>query len=226
MKPIQIAPSILAADFSILGDQVHAAEAAGADQIHVDVMDGHFVPNISIGVPIVRSLRPVTRLPLDVHLMIEQPERYLEVFATAGADALTIHVEATRHVHRAIQQIKSLGLRAGVALNPDTPLKAVDEILHDVDLFLVMSVNPGFGGQSYIPSSTGKIARLRNLLTQAGLETDIVVDGGIDANTVSEIVSAGATVAVAGSSIFNDRDSIAANLMRLRSALPNFTKEK
>ncbi len=226
MKPIQIAPSILAADFSILGDQVHAAEAAGADQIHVDVMDGHFVPNISIGVPIVRSLRPATRLPLDVHLMIEQPERYLEVFATAGADALTIHVEATRHVHRAIQQIKSLGLRAGVALNPGTPLKAVDEILHDVDLFLVMSVNPGFGGQSYIPSSTGKIARLRNLLTQAGLETDIVVDGGIDANTISEIVSAGATVAVAGSSIFNDRDSIAVNLMRLRSALPNFTKEK
>ncbi|HIC89574.1 MAG TPA: ribulose-phosphate 3-epimerase, partial [Anaerolineae bacterium] len=154
-RSVKIAPSILSADFSRLREQVREAEAAGADWIHVDVMDGHFVPNITIGPPVVRSLRPVTSLPLDVHLMIEKPERYLKAFAQAGANVLTVHVETCPHLHRTIQQIKELGVRAGVTLNPATPLSALEEILPYVDLVLIMSVNPGFGGQSYIPSSTG-----------------------------------------------------------------------
>jgi ribulose-phosphate 3-epimerase len=219
MPAVRIAPSILAADFADLGEQVRAAEAAGADQIHVDVMDGHFVPNISIGAPIVRSLRPVTRLPLDVHLMITNPERYLETFAEAGADILSVHIEACPHVNRVIQQIKALGLKAGIALNPGTPLVSIEEVLPDVDLVLVMSVNPGFGGQAYIPGSTSKIARLRKILEMAGLQTDIEVDGGIDAGTISPAVGAGATIVVAGSSIFNKQGAVAANINLLRSAL-------
>lgn len=216
MRRIKFAPSILAADFARLGQQVQDAEAAGVDYIHVDVMDGHFVPNITIGPLIVQSLRPVTRLPLDVHLMIEQPERYLADFAKAGADILTVHVETCPHLHRTIQQIKELGVKAGVTLNPATPLSTLEEILPEVDLVLIMSVNPGFGGQSYIPGSTAKIARLRAMLDAIGSEADLEVDGGVNAATIGEIAAAGATVLVAGSAIFNQRASVQQNVQQLR----------
>ncbi len=212
----KLAPSILSADFSRLGDQVREAEAAGVDWIHVDVMDGHFVPNITIGPLVVRALRPVTGLPLDVHLMIEQPERYLADFAQAGADRLTVHVETCPHLHSTIQQIKELGLKAGVTLNPATPLSSLAEILPEVDLVLIMSVNPGFGGQSYIPASTDRLARLRAMLDGIGSEAEIEVDGGVNTDTIGEIVQAGATVLVAGSAIFNKRASIAENVEQLR----------
>ena len=194
MTAIKIAPSILSADFARLGDQVKAAEAAGVDYIHVDVMDGHFVPNITIGPLVVKALRPITRLPLDVHLMIEQPERYLADFAAAGADILTVHVETCPHLHRTIQQIKELGVRAGVTLNPATPLNTLEEILPDVDLVLIMSVNPGFGGQSYIPASSAKIARLRAMLDAIDSPADLEVDGGVNVETITEVVAAGAAV--------------------------------
>lgn len=216
MRRIKFAPSILAADFARLGQQVQDAEAAGVDYIHVDVMDGHFVPNITIGPLIVQSLRPVTRLPLDVHLMIEQPERYLADFAKAGADILTVHVETCPHLHRTIQQIKELGVKAGVTLNPATPLSTLEEILPEVDLVLIMSVNPGFGGQSYIPGSTAKIARLRAMLDAIGSEADLEVDGGVNPATIGEIAAAGATVLVAGSAIFNQRASVQQNVQQLR----------
>lgn len=216
MKHIKFAPSILAADFARLGQQVQDAEAAGVDYIHVDVMDGHFVPNITIGPLIVQALRPVTRLPLDVHLMIEQPERYLADFARAGADILTVHVETCPHLHRTIQQIKELGVKAGVTLNPATPLSLLEEILPDVDLVLIMSVNPGFGGQSYIPGSTAKIARLRAMLDAIGSQADLEVDGGVNPATIGEVVAAGATVLVAGSAIFNQRASVQQNVQQLR----------
>ncbi|NJN94185.1 MAG: ribulose-phosphate 3-epimerase [Anaerolineales bacterium] len=217
MKHIKFAPSILAADFARLGQQVQDAEAAGVDYIHVDVMDGHFVPNITIGPLIVQALRPVTRLPLDVHLMIEQPERYLADFARAGADILTVHVETCPHLHRTIQQIKELGVKAGVTLNPATPLSLLEEILPDVDLVLIMSVNPGFGGQSYIPGSTAKIARLRAMLDAIGSQADLEVDGGVNPATIGEVVAAGATVLVAGSAIFNQRASVQQNVQQLRN---------
>lgn len=213
----KIAPSILSADFARLGDDVRAAEEAGADWIHVDVMDGHFVPNLTIGPPVVRAVRPVTSLPLDVHLMIEQPERHLAAFAAAGADRLTVHVETCPHLHRTIQQIKELGVRAGVALNPATPLVSLEEILPELDLVLVMSVNPGFGGQAYIPSSTAKIARARAMLDAIGSEAELEVDGGINPATVAEVTRAGATVLVAGSAIFNEQASVADNIRRLRA---------
>jgi ribulose-phosphate 3-epimerase len=216
MPPIKIAPSILAADFARLGNHVTEADAGGADWIHVDVMDGHFVPNITIGPLIVRALRPVTALPLDVHLMIEQPERYIADFAEAGADRITVHVETCPHLHRTVQQIKELGLLAGVTLNPATPLSTLTEILPDVDLVLIMSVNPGFGGQSYIPGSTAKIARLRQMLDAIGSAAEIEVDGGVNTDTIREIVGAGATVLVAGSAVFNQKAPVAENIRQLR----------
>jgi ribulose-phosphate 3-epimerase len=216
---VKIAPSILSADFARLADGVAEAEAAGADWIHVDVMDGHFVPNITIGVPVVAALRRVTKLPLDVHLMIEQPERYIDAFADAGADWLTVHQEASVHLHRSIERIRQKEMRPGVSLNPATPLSALTEILPYVDLVLVMSVNPGFGGQRYIPTSTRKIAALRRELDERGLwPIEIEVDGGISADTITEAAAAGATVFVAGAAVFNATDSVAANIERLRSA--------
>lgn len=216
---IKIAPSILASDFARLGEQVQAAEAGGADWIHVDVMDGHFVPNISIGVPIVKALRPVTTLPLDVHLMIEQPERYLESFARAGANGLTVHVETCPHLHRTLQQIKELGCQAGVTLNPGTPLSTLAEVLPEADLVLIMSVNPGFGGQAYIPASTSKIARLRTMLDAIGSKAELQVDGGINTETAAQVVAAGATVLVAGSAVFNPKRPVAQNIQLLRDSL-------
>ncbi len=214
----RIAPSILSADFARLGEQVKEAEAGRADWIHVDVMDGHFVPNITIGPLVVRAIRPVTSLPLDVHLMIENPERYLADFAQAGADCLTVHVETCPHLHRTVQQIKELGVKAGVTLNPATPLSTLEEILPDVDLVLIMSVNPGYGGQSYIPSSTAKVARLRQMLDAIGSRAELEIDGGVNTNTIAEIVAAGATMLVAGSAVFNQRASIAENIRQLRQA--------
>ncbi len=217
MTSVKIAPSILSADFARLGEHVTEAEAAGADWIHVDVMDGHFVPNITIGPLIVRALRAVTTLPLDVHLMIENPDLYLADFADAGADRITVHVETCPHLHRTLQQIKELGLKAGVTLNPGTPLSTLTEILPEVDLALIMSVNPGFGGQSYIPGSTAKIKNLRKMLDAIGSQAEIQIDGGANASTIAEIVQAGVTVVVMGSAVFNDRASVAENMQQLRA---------
>ncbi len=227
MARVKIAPSILAADFARLGEQVKAAEAAGADWLHIDVMDGHFVPNITIGPLVVAALRPLTHLPLDVHLMIEQPDRYLEDFTRAGADVITVQVETCPHLHRTVQAIKALGVRAGVTLNPATPLAALEEILPDVDLALIMSVNPGFGGQVYIPTSTARIRRLRRMLDALDAPIELEVDGGIKASNAGEVVAAGATVLVAGSAVFGGPATIAENIARLRrsiaAALPTRT---
>jgi ribulose-phosphate 3-epimerase len=199
---IQLAPSILAANFANLGADIAAATRGGADQIHVDVMDGHFVPNITIGVPVVKSLRSATTLPLDVHLMIMQPDRYLEAFIEAGANMVSVHVEVLPHLHRTVTQIKKLGAKAGVVLNPSTPVSALEEIAPDVDFVLVMSVNPGFGGQVFIPASVKKIRNVRALLDRAGNSAPIEVDGGIDLTTVKSVVDAGAEWLVAGHAIF------------------------
>ncbi|CAN5683707.1 ribulose-phosphate 3-epimerase [soil metagenome] len=216
---VKIAPSILSADFARLADSVAAAEDAGADWIHVDVMDGHFVPNISIGVPVVAALRRVTELPLDVHLMIEHPDRYVDAFADAGANWLTVHQEASVHLHRTVERIRQKDVHPGVSINPATPLSALEEILPYVDLVLVMSVNPGFGGQRYIPTSTRKIAALRRLLDDRGLwPIELEVDGGIGPATVGEAAAAGATVLVAGAAIYNDNGTVAANIRALRDA--------
>ncbi len=215
----KIAPSILSADFARLGEQVRQAETAGADWIHIDVMDGRFVPNISIGPLVVKALRPVTRLPLDVHLMIENPGRYVADFARAGADCITVHVEACPHLHRVIGQIKSLGAKAGVALNPATPLSSLEEILPDVDLVLIMSVNPGFGGQSYIPACTAKISRLRRMLTAVHSPAELEVDGGVNPATIALAAAAGASALVAGSAVFNEGASITENIESLRRKL-------
>jgi ribulose-phosphate 3-epimerase len=217
---VKIAASILSADFARLGEQVREAADAGADWIHVDVMDGHFVPNLTIGPPILQALRPVTDLPLDVHLMIEEPDRLIPEFARAGADCLTVHVETCPHLHRTIQLIKELGVKAGVTLNPGTPLTTLQEILPDVDLVLIMSVNPGFGGQSYIPGITDKIARLRRMLDERKLtEVELEVDGGIKSHNVAEVVTAGASVLVIGSAIFNYQASVANNIVALRDKI-------
>jgi len=204
---IRLAPSILAADFAHLGADIAAAARGGADQIHVDVMDGHFVPNITIGVPVVRSLRKATSLPLDVHLMIMEPDRYLEAFIDAGANMVSVHVEVLPHLHRTVAQIKKLGAKAGVVLNPSTPVSALEEIAPDVDFVLVMSVNPGFGGQSFIPASVKKIRNVRALLDRAGNQAPIEVDGGVDLTTVTAIVEAGAEWLVAGHAIFGSGDA-------------------
>jgi len=199
---IHLAPSILAADFANLAAEIAAATRGGADQIHVDVMDGHFVPNITIGVPVVKSLRKVTKLPLDVHLMIMEPDRYIEPFIDAGANLVSVHVEVLPHLHRTITQIKKLGAKAGVVLNPSTPVNAIEEIAADVDFVLVMSVNPGFGGQVFIPHSIQKIANVRALLDRVGNAAPIEVDGGIDLTTVESVVKAGAEWLVAGNAVF------------------------
>lgn len=213
----KIAPSILAADFTRLGEQISEVEDAGADWIHIDVMDGHFVPNISIGPGVVKAVRSSTELPLDVHLMIEQPHRYLRIFAEAGADRLTIHVEACRHLHRTIEEIKALDCQAGVSLNPATPLALLEETLDHIDLVLVLAVDPGFGGQTYIPATTTRIARLRAMLDRRGRgEVHLEVDGGVKAHNAAMIVDAGATVLVAGSAIFNKESSVADSIAALR----------
>jgi ribulose-phosphate 3-epimerase len=216
---IKLAPSILAADFTRLGEQVRAADEAGADRIHVDVMDGHFVPNISMGPFVVKALRPVTRLPLEVHLMIEEPMRYLDAFAEAGADSLLVHVENAVNLHRTVQHIKALGKKAGVVLNPATSPVALAEIMPDVNLILVMTVNPGFGGQKFIHNTLGKIRRLRQMIDHAKLDIDLEVDGGIDAETAPLAVEAGARVLVAGSAIFGAAEGVAAAMNRLRDTL-------
>lgn len=219
MKHVKVAPSILAADFARLGEQIGEAEAAGADWIHVDVMDGHFVPNISIGPLIAAAARRSTSLPLDTHLMIEAPERYLSAFRDAGVDSITVHVEVSPHLHRTVQQIRERGMRAGVALNPATPVEALSEILPFVDLVLVMSVNPGFGGQSFIPASLAKISRIRRMLDDAGLpDVEVEVDGGVGLDTAAAIVQAGATVLVAGTAVFNRAGPVAQNLRALRAS--------
>jgi len=203
---VKIAPSILSADFSRLGEEIRAIEAGGADYVHVDVMDGHFVPNITIGPLVVEAARKVTNLPLDVHLMIENPDRYIPDFAKAGADILTVHQETVPHLHRTVQLIRSLGKKAGVSINPATPVAALDLILDDLDLVLVMSVNPGFGGQSFIPSCLGKIATLRRMIAERGLEVELEVDGGVKTDNIGRIVAAGADVLVAGSAVFGTDD--------------------
>jgi ribulose-phosphate 3-epimerase len=220
LQMIKISPSILSADFSCLGEDVLAVDRAGADYIHIDVMDGHFVPNITIGPLVVAALRKVTDKPLDVHLMIENPDSYIADFAKAGADIITVHQEAVPHLHRTVQLIKSLGKKAGVSLNPATPVETLDVILDELDLVLIMSVNPGFGGQSFIPSALNKIRALRQRITDHGLPTELEVDGGVKIDNIREVVAAGADVLVAGSAVFNTED-YAATITALRENATN-----
>ena len=208
--PVQIAPSVLSADFAALGREVAAVERGGADLIHIDVMDGHFVPNISIGIPVVKALRRVATRPLDVHLMIEEPDRYVEAFVTNGAAMVSVHVEAVPHLHRTLALIRSLGARAGAVLNPATPASVLEDVVHDLDFVVVMAVNPGFGGQSFIPNSIEKIRRVRTLLDRAGATAPIEVDGGVDLTNAAAVVDAGARILVAGNAIFGTPDAEAA----------------
>jgi len=207
---VRLAPSILSADFAVLGAQVAAVERGGADLIHVDVMDGHFVPNLTMGPAVVKALRRITKLPLDVHLMITDPDEYIQAFAEAGAASLIVHAEVLPHLHRTLSAIRALKCRAGVAINPSTPPSAIQEVIGLADQVLVMSVNPGFGGQSFIPESESKIQRVREMLDRAGSRADIEVDGGVDASTVQRVVSAGATILVAGAAVFGTPDPEAA----------------
>jgi len=219
----KIAPSILSADFLRLGEQVQEALTAGADYLHLDVMDGHFVPNITIGPLVVAALKPLAQaanIPLDVHLMVKNPDHLISDFAQAGADILTVHAESCHHLHRTIQQIKQLGMKAGVSLNPATPLNVLEEILPYIDLVLIMSVNPGFGGQSYIPSSTTKIERLRWLLDNLSLnQIELEVDGGIKVNNAAIVAAAGASILVVGTGVFNANASVTTNIQRLKKEL-------
>jgi len=217
---VRIAPSILSADFARLADEVARVEAGGADLLHVDVMDGHFVPNLTVGPPIVEALRKVTKLPLDVHLMITNADAYIREFADAGADYLTVHVEACPHLHRTVQAIKERGVKAGVTLNPATPLGSVEAILPDADLLLIMSVNPGFGGQSFIPSSLQKILQARAMIERVGSRALLEVDGGVKIENAAQIVAAGADILVSGSAIFSSRD-YGATITAMRQAGPS-----
>jgi ribulose-phosphate 3-epimerase len=217
-RKIKLAPSILSADFSRLGEQVKEVVRAGADYIHIDVMDGHFVPNITVGPLVVKAVRGLTKLPLDVHLMIARPENYIARFAEAGADILTVHVEACPHLHRTVQQIRDLKVKAGVAINPATPLVSIEEIIPLVDLVLLMSVNPGFGGQKFIPESLGKIQALREAMGEDRLKAELEVDGGIGQDNIAAIVKAGAGVIVAGAAVFNNKESATKALQGLRKA--------
>jgi len=216
---IKIAPSILSADFSWLGEQVNEAAKAGADYIHVDVMDGHFVPNITIGPLVVAAVRRSTQVPLDVHLMIEAPDKYIKNFADAGADIITVHIETCPHINRTIQYIKSTGVKAGVSLNPGTPVELLSEILPAVDLILVMTVNPGFGGQSFIPETLNKIARLRSEMNKRNISAELEVDGGINTTTAPQVVKAGAQVLVAGAAVFNATQTIADAMQKIRNSV-------
>ncbi|QED47494.1 ribulose-phosphate 3-epimerase [Cytobacillus dafuensis] len=203
---VKIAPSILSADFSKLGEEIKDVEKGGADYIHVDVMDGHFVPNITIGPLIVEAIRPVTKLPLDVHLMIENPDQYIEAFAKVGADYITVHVEACRHLHRTIHHIKSFGVKAGVVLNPATPVSTIEHVMDDIDMVLLMTVNPGFGGQKFISSVLPKITAVKEMAYAKGLDIEIEVDGGVNEETAKQCIEAGANVLVAGSAVYNQQD--------------------
>jgi ribulose-phosphate 3-epimerase len=225
VRRLRLAPSILSADFASLGTAVRAIEDGGADLIHVDVMDGHFVPNITIGPPVVESLKRVARVPLDVHLMISEPDRYLEAFARAGASMLSVHVEVLPHLHRTIGHIKSLGVKAGVVLNPSTPVAAIEEVAADLDYLLIMSVNPGFGGQSFIPRSEHKVRAARALLDRAGSDAPIEIDGGIDTTNIGRVVEAGVEIVVAGSAVFSHGDPTAAvRALRAAAASANLTQ--
>ena len=217
-RRVQISPSLLASDFAALGDAVRAVEQGGADLIHVDVMDGHFVPNITIGIPVVRALKRVATKPLDVHLMIEHPDRHLEAFAEAGAGTITVHAEAVTHLHRTLAEIRKLGARAGVALNPATPVGAIDEVIGAIDCVLVMTVNPGFGGQAFIAESYDKVRRVRALLDARGSAANIEVDGGVDTGNAAALVEAGADILVAGASIFGTGDAARATADLRRAA--------
>jgi ribulose-phosphate 3-epimerase len=218
LRPVLLAPSILSADFAALGRDVAAAERGGADLIHVDVMDGHFVPNITIGVPVVRALKRVATRPLDVHLMIEAPDRYIDAFVEAGASYVSVHIETVPHLHRTLEHIKGLGAKAGVVLNPSTPASALEAIAGDLDFVLVMSVNPGFGGQKFIPQSLEKLRRVRQVLDAAGSRAPIEIDGGVDASNIAAVVAAGADIVVAGQAVFGSGDAEAAT-RQLRAAV-------
>jgi len=222
---VKLAPSILSADFAHLGKQVVEAEEAGADRIHVDVMDGHFVPNISMGAPIVQSLRQVTRLPLETHLMISDPDSFLEEFVDAGSDSFLVHWEGNNNLHRTVQRIKARGKRVGVAINPATPAAVLEEILQDVEQVLIMTVNPGFGHQHFLPTTLPKIRRVRQLIEQIKPGCDLEVDGGIDAESAPLAVAAGANVLVAGTAIFSENDEVAAAMDRLRASIKQWEKQ-